>query len=61
MRTSCLERRSFKSDGASLRDYGHFSRALDFAVVGPRQFALSRERQRRLVSTLTLWPTFRTG
>ena len=35
-------------------DYGHLSASLDFAGSGPRQSALSRERQRLMVSTLIL-------
>ncbi len=40
---------------------GHLSASLDFVTSAPRQSALSRERQRLSVSTLTLWPTFETG
>ena len=40
---------------------GHLSTSLDFAAPAPRQSAPSRERQRLLVSTLTLWPTLETG
>ena len=36
-------------------DYGHLSASLDLSGGTPRQSALSRERQRLSVVTLTLW------